>query len=49
MSLVWITLDELRANRRRARRLARRPGGVAVLDANGNPVFKLWIPSEALP
>jgi hypothetical protein len=44
-----VSLAELKTDRHRVTRLAKRRGGVSVVDVEGVPVFHLWIPSEALP
>jgi hypothetical protein len=45
---VVVTLADLRAAPSRVTRLARRRGGVRVVDEHGRDVFRLWIPNTPL-
>jgi hypothetical protein len=45
----FVRLDDLRSNTATVTRLASRPGGVRVVDDDGNERFRLSIPSARLP
>ncbi len=46
---VAVSLADLRAKPREVTQLAKRDGGVSVVDADGVHVFRLWIPNKAIP